>query len=123
MSEPLLLDRFVPTWDHEISVSRVFRAPPAAVFDAVTNLDLFWPPVAQVLLEASSDGAARRRSGSAPWRDGRGVAADASGARPERPRVDPVRGAARHRAGLRRGRQAVEGNGWLAAAAPVTAET
>ena len=24
MTEPLLLDRFVPTWDHEISVSQVY---------------------------------------------------------------------------------------------------
>ena len=51
MTEPLLLDRFVPTWDHEISVSQVFRAPPAEVFDAITNLDLFRLPVARVLLE------------------------------------------------------------------------
>ncbi len=52
MTEPLLLDLFVPTWDHEISVSQLFRAPPAQVFDAVTNLDLFRLPLARVLLQA-----------------------------------------------------------------------
>jgi hypothetical protein len=66
VTEPLLLDQFLPTWDHEISVSRVFRAPPAEVFDAITNLDLFRLPVARVLLEARglpgrlADSAARR---------------------------------------------------------------
>ena len=70
MTEPLLLDRFLPTWDHEISVSQVFRAPPAAVFDAITNLDLFRLPVARVLLGARAlpgriaDAAARRRGES-----------------------------------------------------------
>ena len=52
MTDPLLLDQFLPTWDHEISMSQLFRAPPAEVFDAVTNLDLFRVPVARVLLEA-----------------------------------------------------------------------
>lgn len=67
MTEALLLDRFLPAWDHEISASQVFRAPPAAVFDAATNLDLFRLPVARVLLEARmlpvrlGDAAARRR--------------------------------------------------------------
>jgi hypothetical protein len=67
MTEPLLLDQFLPTWDHEICVSQVFRAPPAEVFDAITNLDLFRLPVARVLLEARglpgrlADAAARRR--------------------------------------------------------------
>ena len=52
MTDPLLLDQFLPTWDHEISMSQLFRAPPAEVFDAITNLDLFRLPVARVLLEA-----------------------------------------------------------------------
>jgi uncharacterized protein YndB with AHSA1/START domain len=65
MTDPLLLDRFLPAWDHEISMSQLFRAPPAEVFDAVTNLDLFRLPVARVLLEA---------------RDGRAGAADLPGA-------------------------------------------
>jgi hypothetical protein len=70
MTEPLLLDRFVPSWDHEISVSRVFRAPTAVVFDAITNLDLFRLPVARVLLEARglpgrlADAASRRHGGT-----------------------------------------------------------
>jgi hypothetical protein len=52
VTDPLLLDEFLPTWDHEISISHLFRAPPDEVFDAVTNLDLFRLPVARVLLEA-----------------------------------------------------------------------
>jgi hypothetical protein len=67
MPDPLLLDEFMPTWDHEISVSRVFRAPPAEVLDAITNLDLYQLPLTRVLLEARglparlADAAARRR--------------------------------------------------------------
>jgi hypothetical protein len=67
MPEILLLDEFLPAWDHEISASRVFRAPPAEVFDAVTNLDLYRLPLARVLLHARglpgrlADAAARRR--------------------------------------------------------------
>ena len=88
MTEPLLLDRFVPTWDHEISLSQVFRAPPAEVFDAITNLDLFRLPVARVLLEArglpgrlanaaarrhgETVGRTRRRSGYATCRPAAG---------------------------------------------------
>ena len=52
MTDPLLLDHFLPTWDHEISMSQLFRAPPDEVFDAITNLDLFRLPVARMLLEA-----------------------------------------------------------------------
>ena len=52
MTDPLLLDQFLQAWDHEISMSQLFRAPPAEVFDAITNLDLFRLPVARVLLEA-----------------------------------------------------------------------
>jgi hypothetical protein len=29
MTDPLLLDQFLPAWDHEISMSQLFRAPPA----------------------------------------------------------------------------------------------
>jgi hypothetical protein len=123
MTEPLLLDRFVPTWDHEISVCRVFRAPPAAVFDAVTNLDLVRLPVARVLLEARSAGAARRRSGPAPWRDGRDGAADVSGARPGRPRVDPAGGVARHRLVYGAVGKPWKGTGGSPPEPPVTAET
>jgi hypothetical protein len=71
MTEDLLLDEFLPTYDHVVCVSRVFRAPPRAVFEAVTNLDLFQLPLARVLLEARAlpgrvvDARARRR-GQAP---------------------------------------------------------
>jgi hypothetical protein len=37
MTDPLLLDQSLPTWDHEISMSQLFRTPPAEVFDAITN--------------------------------------------------------------------------------------
>lgn len=52
MGEHLLLDDFIPTYDHEIAISRVFRAPPEEIFNAVTNLDLFQLPLARMLLEA-----------------------------------------------------------------------
>src|SRR5687767_1383611 len=52
MTETLLLDEFLPTYDHVISISEVFRAPPEEVFEAITNLNLFDIPVARVLLEA-----------------------------------------------------------------------
>lgn len=67
MPESLLLDEFIPTWDHEISMSQLFRAPPAEVFDAITNLDLYRLPLTRVLLEARglparlADAVARRR--------------------------------------------------------------
>ncbi|MFF0284052.1 hypothetical protein ACFYSW_27460 [Rhodococcus aetherivorans] len=67
MAEKLLLDEFLPTYDHAICVSRVFRAPPREVFDAVTNLNLFELPLTRVLLEARAlpghlaDARARRR--------------------------------------------------------------
>jgi hypothetical protein len=63
----LLLDELLPTWDHAISVSQVFRAPPERVFRAITEMDLFRIPVARVLLEARglpgrlADAVARRR--------------------------------------------------------------
>ena len=52
MTESLLLDDFLPEYDHVIAVSRVFRAPPERVFAAMTELDLFRLPLARVLLEA-----------------------------------------------------------------------
>ena len=79
MTDPLLLDQFLPTCDHEISMSQLFRAPPAEVFDAITNLDLFRLPVARVLVEARGlpgrlANAAARRHGetvvTALWKDG-----------------------------------------------------
>lgn len=52
MTDKLLLDGFLPTYDHAICVSGVFRAPPSEVFAAITNLDLFQLPLPRVLLEA-----------------------------------------------------------------------
>src|SRR5512146_730489 len=60
MTDPLLLDRFRPAWDHEISMSQLFRAPPAEVFDAVTNLGLSRLPAARVLPGRLAGAAARR---------------------------------------------------------------
>jgi hypothetical protein len=71
MTQHLLLDEFLPTYDHAIHVSRVFRAPPREVFEAVTNLDLFQLPLARVLLEGRAlpgrlVDARARRQGQAP---------------------------------------------------------
>lgn len=52
MTEDLVLDRFLPSFDHAICISQVFRAPPQDVFTAITNLDLFQLPLARVLLQA-----------------------------------------------------------------------
>lgn len=67
MTQRLLLDQYLPTYDHVIHVSQVFRAPPTRVFEAVTNLDLFRLPLTRILLEARglpgrlADARARRR--------------------------------------------------------------
>jgi hypothetical protein len=67
MAENLLLDEFLPTYDHAICACRVFRAPPREVFEAVTNLNLLQLPLTRVLLEARAvpgrlaDARARRR--------------------------------------------------------------
>ncbi|GAB3439543.1 hypothetical protein GCM10027517_13010 [Phycicoccus ginsengisoli] len=71
-AEPLLLDRLIPAWDHEISVSQLFRAPPAEVFEAITTLDLFRLPLARVLLEAR--GLPSRLAATAARRHGQNVA-------------------------------------------------
>ena len=52
MTQTLLLDEFLPEYDHVVSVSQVFRAPPGEVFDAAVTLDLYRLPVARVLIEA-----------------------------------------------------------------------
>lgn len=67
MTETLLLDQFVPAYDHVVSVSQVFRAPPEAVFEAAVTIDLYRLPLARVLIGARglparlSDARARRR--------------------------------------------------------------
>ena len=52
MSESLLLDEFLPAYDHVISVSRVFRAPPEVVLEAAVNMDLYRLPLARLLIGA-----------------------------------------------------------------------
>lgn len=52
VSQRLILDEFLPTYDHAICVSHVFRAPAEEIFEAVTTMDLFQLPLARVLLEA-----------------------------------------------------------------------
>ncbi|KZS83340.1 hypothetical protein B4U45_21075 [Mycobacterium persicum] len=70
MAEPLLLDEFLPTFDHVVSVSQVLRAPPEKVFEAATNLDLYRLPLVHLLIAARglparlADARARRRGES-----------------------------------------------------------
>lgn len=52
MTETLLLDELVPTYDHVISVSEVFRAPPEKVFEAAVTIDLYRLPVPRLLIAA-----------------------------------------------------------------------
>ena len=67
MTETLLLDEFLPAYDHVVSVSQVFRAPPWEVFEAAVTMDLYRLPVARVLIAARglptwiADARARRR--------------------------------------------------------------
>lgn len=67
VAEQLILDRYLPTYDHELSVSQLFRAPPERVYDTIANLDLFRVPIAHLLLAARGlpvhviDALARRR--------------------------------------------------------------
>jgi len=52
MAEPLLIDRFMPSYDRAIVYSRVFRAPPEQCFDTIVNFDLLQIPVLRVLVGA-----------------------------------------------------------------------
>ena len=45
MPEPLLLDRFIPRYDHSVVYSHVFRALPEKCFDALVNMDILEIPV------------------------------------------------------------------------------
>lgn len=74
MTDTLLLDEFLPAYDHQICVSRVFQAPPREVFAAITNLDLFQLPLARVLLEAR--GLPGRLASARARRAGQAVAAE-----------------------------------------------
>ncbi|WP_282784331.1 MULTISPECIES: hypothetical protein [unclassified Nocardia] len=72
MTDTLVLDDFLPTYDHVVSVSRVFRAPPAEVFEAAVTIDLYRLPLARLLIAARglpariSDVRARRRGEAVP---------------------------------------------------------
>lgn len=67
MTETLLLDEFLPTYDHVVAVSQVFRAAPEEVFEAAVTFDLYQLPLARVLIGARAlparvaDARARRR--------------------------------------------------------------
>lgn len=67
MTETLLLDEFVPTYDHVVSISQVLRAPPEQVFEAAVTFDLYQLPLARVLIGARglparvADAKSRRR--------------------------------------------------------------
>jgi hypothetical protein len=52
MSEPLLLDRFIPWYDHSVVYSHVFRAPPEKCFEALVNMDILEIPVIRLLIRA-----------------------------------------------------------------------
>lgn len=70
MTQSLMLDDFLPAYDHVVSVSQVFRAPPAKVFEAAVTMDLYRLPLAKVLIAARglpariADARARRRGES-----------------------------------------------------------
>lgn len=52
MPEPLLLDRFIPQYDHSVVYSHVFRAPPEKCFEAFVNMDILEIPVIRLLIRA-----------------------------------------------------------------------
>jgi len=52
MTEPLLLDQFIPQYDHAIVYSQVFRAPPQACFEALVSMDILQIPVIRLLMRA-----------------------------------------------------------------------
>jgi hypothetical protein len=81
MIEALLLDEFLPAYDHVVSVSHVFRAPPEEVFEAAVTVDLYRLPVARVLIAARGlsawiAAARARRAGAAVPRCGVGLVTD-----------------------------------------------
>lgn len=67
MTETLVLDEFLPAYDHVVSVSQVFRAAPEEVFEAAVTMDLYRVPLTRVFIGARglpariSDARARRR--------------------------------------------------------------
>ncbi len=51
MAEPLLLDQFMPRYDHAIVYSQVFRAPPQDCFEALVSMDILQIPVIRLAAE------------------------------------------------------------------------
>ncbi|HEX6325126.1 MAG TPA: hypothetical protein VFZ72_01025 [Jiangellaceae bacterium] len=74
MTDTLLLDEFLPTYDHVVAVSQVFRAPPEAVFEAAVTIDLYQLSLAKVLIGAR--GLPARISDARARRHGAAVAAE-----------------------------------------------
>ena len=52
MPEPLLLDRFIPRYDHSVVYSQVFRALPEERFEGLVNMDILEIPLIRVLILA-----------------------------------------------------------------------
>lgn len=52
MSQTLVLDEFLPVYDHAVSASQVFRAPSHEVLEAAVSIDLYRLPLARFLLAA-----------------------------------------------------------------------
>ena len=52
MTEPLLLDQFIPQYDHAVVYSQVFRAPPQKCFEALVSMDILQIPVIRLLIRA-----------------------------------------------------------------------
>ena len=52
MPEPLLLDRFMPRYDHSVVLPQVFRALPEKCFEALVNMDILEIPVIRLLIRA-----------------------------------------------------------------------
>ena len=71
MTEPLLIDQFMPHYDFSIVFSRVFRAPPEHSFEAVVGSNLFEIPIFRLLIGARgvpqmlADAVQRRHDASA----------------------------------------------------------
>jgi hypothetical protein len=53
MSEPPLIDQFMPDYDVSIVYSRVYRAPTETCFDAIVTMDLLRTPLIRIVINAS----------------------------------------------------------------------
>jgi hypothetical protein len=52
MTEPLLLDQFIPQYDDAVVYSQVLRAPPQQCFEALVDMDILQIPVIRLLIRA-----------------------------------------------------------------------